>query len=479
MIGIQKEIMNYKQYVCQFKKFVYVKIILVILISCAGGKVVVRPSVEPTREWFKAREMRKFVKGEFLDTAHLFFDFNPQLNLETRTTNFVPLSFIDSDYHYNLDLLSGRKVVSHEYCSELDAWERYNDKLGRPPFTYGFVPRLLNKRKEPQKIVVFGDRKYLSDKSVPSEDLAYKVRVVGGLIEQYCDTYPCDLNNTWENSVILIAVIDEDPNFKNVKTLVNLKRIVNWAEVKSFLENGRGRIKVSINSGYPAYRVYGASLPLKSMKYVLESGHLFSKEEISTLNRACLALYDKLLDIKDRVLKGEGFFNKEFYKFYRDYWKPYNTCSRFVRPIDISKGYESHWFFEYIRAFSIAGEYGYVYSCDSRDWINNTHRLSGKEISKQIVKLKACTSRDINESFMKAVNLLTGFSKSNKEHYRYIQYDQGQGAFNEKIYSWVKFSGKEQLCQKNSPDSDEFFPKDISWKPIYSPKLESVEKIRR
>ena len=469
MIWIQKEIMNYMRYVCQFKKFITFKIILIILVSCAGSKQAPRVFEEAKREWFKGRGMRSFTNGEFRDVAHLFFDFKPGVNVDERIVNFVPLSFRDSDFHYQLDLLSGRRLVTHKYCKEDDVWERLNGSITNPPFSYGFIPGLLNKRKKAQKVILFGDPKYLMNPDFPNADESYPVKVIGGVVEQFCDAYPCDLNDTWENTVILVAVIQQDPEYKDVNTLVRLKRVIDWRLIKAFLENGRGRIIVSRTSGYPAYRIYGGSLPTKSLKFAIENGHLFSYAEKRRLKRTCLALYDNIYEIKDRIAKGKSRFNKEFYHFYRDYWKSFNTCKKFVRPVDISQNHERHWFFEFLKAFSIAGEYGYVYNCDTKDWVENTSRLDGKAIYRQIDKLKNCSEKELNESFNKAINLLTGFSKSNRKHYKYIQYDQRPGAHNEKVYSWVEYSGKYQRCQSEPLHKEEIFPRDIIWKNIISP----------
>ena len=463
--------MNYTRYICQFKKLIILTILSELFFSCAQ-KVVNLPTKEVPAVWFKGSKQKKFVDGEIKTVSHLFFDMNPDINLDTRELNSVILVEEDSDHHYELDLNSGRRVYTHSYCSENDVWKELSFSMKNPPFHYGFIPRLLNKQKRPQKVIIFGDKKYLTNSKGRIRDEAVRVRIVGGVIQQFCNSYPCDKLQTWEDTVILVAVAIDDPEFKKVNTILKLQKIVDWSSIKAFLENGRGRSVIAKNTYYPAYRVYGSSAPVRALKYVLESGHLFSIEEMNRLWRTCDAIYEKVIGLKKLVKEKNISFSKAFLEFYDQYWRSFNTCKKYVRSPDIKNSFKDHWFYEYLYAFTLAGELGYVYRCNFRAWEPNQINYKGEYLLKQKDLMRNCDEDELNDAFPKAVNLLSSLSKTGRRFFRYIEYDQGIEKYNEKIYNWVEDSGKRQLCSEINEDINSkaisIFPKDVEWIPIKS-----------
>ena len=458
--------MNYTRYICQIKKLIFLGLCSILLFSCAQ-KIINPPVVDVKAQWFKKDNNLQFINGEYKTIPHLFFDIDPDINIKSRELNTVILVEDDGDHHYLLDLVSGRRVYSHSYCSEEDVWKSYSGSISKPPFHYGFVPRLINRRKKPQKVIIFGDKKYLSKSQKKIGNEAVRIRIVGGVVEQFCDSYPCDKLGTWKDSVILVGVAKDDPSYSKVSSIASLSSLVDWKEVKAFLENGRGRSIVAKNTFYPAYRVYGNSAAGKSMKFAIESGHLFSVSELNTLGRTCEALYEKAYGMKNKV-KGENLlFNKVFLEFYKEYWNSFETCKKYVRSPDIKEDYKKHWFYEYLHAFSLAVDLGYVYRCDYETWEPNQINYKGHYVYKQSELFVNCDQEELNTAFPKAVNLLSSLAKTGKRYYKYIQYDQGRETYNERIYNWIEFSGTRQNCsEKNILDKVTIFPEDIVWEEI-------------
>src|SRR5690606_6396478 len=104
--------------------------------------------------------------------------------------NFFPLTAVGAGHTYGLDLVSGKRFRKHRLYRQRDIWEKYPLVVERPPYTEGLVPRLLDPAGLPQKILVFGRPKFYQELDLNS-GRSFRVRVVGGLVEQYCSKYPC------------------------------------------------------------------------------------------------------------------------------------------------------------------------------------------------------------------------------------------------------------------------------------------------
>ena len=467
--------MNYSRYICQIKKVIFLGLCSILLFSCAQKKLDI-PVTDVKPLWFKSDGHVRFIDGLYQTVPHLFFDVNPKIDLESRELNAVILVEKDGDNHYELDLVSGRRVFTHSYCREDDVWKSYPRSLKTPPFHYAFVPRLINRQKNPQKVIIFGDKKYLSYSHNKIGDEFVRVRIIGGIVEQFCDSYPCDKLKTWRDSVILVAVAKDDPEYKDVKSITKLKSFTDWKRIKSFLENGRGRSIIAKNTYYPAYRVYGNSVAGKSMKFALESGHLFSIDELNTLGRTCEALYEKAWNMREKVLKDKENFHRVFSQFYNQYWNSFNTCKKYVRSPRIKDNHQKHWYFEFLHAFSLAHRLGYVYKCDFESWEPNQVNYDGKLLFKQEDFLRSCSDKELNSAFPRAVNLLSSLAKTSKRYYKYIEYEQGRNTYNEKIYNWIALTGKRQLCSVQEKTREiKIFPNDVEWQRlILEPKKEDI-----
>jgi len=451
--------------ICQFKKFNYLILFFTLLVSGCAKKDVIVETIAPTGTWFSTHKKFRYTNFDGRPESHLFFDFTPVIDIEQKMLDVVLVTPESSKFHYELDLVSGKRYFSHEYCPQRDIWKSYEPTLSTPPYNLAVVPRLLNQVKKPQRVVVFGDKKYLSSSTYPQDEMI-RVKVIGGMVEQFCNNFPCEENKRWESSLLLFAVSPLDPEFKDINTFAKLVKKIDWKEVKAFVENSRGSSRNGKNF-YPAYRLIGQVFPTKAMKTALHKGHLFANKEIKTLRRSCENVYKRVYKIKSKVEKGEGKFSKLFYGFYKRYWKLFKTCREYVRPSSIVYNANDHWYMEYISSFIYAEKSGYVFDCSARAWARNLNDASGRPIYNQERELRYCTTPTLNLAFERAVNHMTGLSTSGQRFHRYIQYDSGAKSHGNKIYNWIQDNGKRLSCEKDRKVS--VFPSDVNWKPIINP----------
>ena len=467
-----KIILDFMLGICQFKKHIYSILFLTLLVSGCAKKEVIKPIIRPTGTWFSTHQKYRFVDIEDSPVSHLFFDFKPMVDIDRKLIDAVVITPENSRFHYDFDLVSGKRFYSHEYCKEKDVWKSYGPDLERPPYTEAIVPRLLDQIKKPQRVIIFGDSQYLSSGKFP-QDETIRVKVIGGALEQFCDRFPCDNEKKWKSRLLLFAVSTLDPKFKNISSFGELVKILDWKEVKGFIENGRGR-SISGGDSYPAFRLIGQVYPTKAIKYALGKGHLFSSNEITTLRKSCESVYERLFKLRDLVQSGEGSLPKEFHKFYLKYWDSFKTCRQYVRASNITYNEKDHWFMEYISAFGHAEDKGFVYQCQTKAWVRNYNSVDGKTLYNQATELKYCTEEGMNLAFERAVNLMTGLSTSGLSFHRYVEYDSGAKSLHNKIYNWLFVSGKKQSCTKSKTE-DLVFPNDVSWTPIFNPEAKEKD----
>ncbi len=450
-------ILDYNVYICQFKKttkFIFLLLALFV-IGCATKKIVL-PTNRLTANWFNSPEGFIYRDYEGSTVGHLFFDFAPQIDVKSHLVDVVISTPRDSQNHYDIDLVSGRFYKERTFCKEEDIWKNYTSSIERPNFSWAFVPRLLNRNGKPQRVAVFGDLKYLVDGSFPKEE-SVQVQILGAYIVKSCLTGLCDLNNHWKSEVILIAKSMLDESLHNAQGLTTLKKYIDWGYFKAFIENSMGRNEIGRTSK-GAYRLESPILPSRALKYVINSGHLFSNSELATLKKSCrvvysdaLKLFDKKKDLSDRLKK-----------FYQNDWNKFDICRKFVRHYDIKKEKDKHWKIEYLTAFKHAAEIGFYYDCRLKTWVRNIKNNKGEFIVNQGKIIGGCRDENLADAFPSAVSLLASISQAGTPYYRYIEYDSGADTFNQKIYNWVLFNGKKQSCDK-SDKKDIIFPSDISF----------------
>lgn len=445
--------------------------------------------------------------GEYL--IHPFFDLVPFSSKVDNSMNFVMTTPVGAQSKYEIDLRSGRLYRKHNFCSQEDIWKKYTGTINRPPYTEGIIPRLLDQLGSPQKIIVFGKSRYFHKFEI-APTRSQRVRIVGGVLLQYCNSYPCRGYNKWQSRILLVGVSPTDPEFKKINNLNQLKKVVDWDESVAFIQNSNGR-KLSGNEPRPSYRIVGNIGPKEAFKISLSKGHLFNFDEMKTIRSSCQALYDytwktvkairsyevhnklskdmpeknitkvkvstdtfsgnvvsaeRLDDRSDAVLQKEmeikdfAYFFKHFYLKYKDRYK---TCQQFVRDTSINSDKERMWFFSYLTSFFNTEEAGYMYSCSRTAWVKNPVTNSGERLYSLKKSIKNCTTRELNTAFDMSINIQAGLSSSSQDHFRFIEYDHGNGASHQKIYSWVRDLGDGYVCDKDRRQKLSIFPQDVNW----------------
>ena len=474
------------------------------------------PIVEPIPQWLNVNRRFAPRQGEGDPYIHAFFDFLPFPEPKDLKINFVALTPTKSRFAYGVDLHSGQYFKKHNLCSQNDIWKSYRGNITTPPYTEGFVPRMLNQLGDPLKVIVFGDLKYFP-KFNPRSPVSQRVKVVGGVIEQYCEYYPCSIRSQWMSSLVLIAVNDQDPEYTNVNSISDLRKVMKWSKLKAHMENLPGRL-IRGQEQKPAFRISGSVNGKDAFDYALSKGHHFKFDKLKKLRSGCHKLYDHIWrgaqklrqNIKLKRSKGElsnlrsdsmvvninesifknnleknnkdddlanvdlpikGFsqFDDYFMNFYRKYSRRYLTCNRFVRVSSVRADIDRHWFFAYLTAFMQLERIGYVYHCPRQAWIKNPFLANGKRQFDTNKMKKNCRSEDLERSFDSAVTILQGLKKSLLPHYFYKQYDHGIGGTHQRIYSWIFSNGKMPACKAalNKINETVGFPIDISWKPFH------------
>ena len=477
---------------------------LMIFTSCAKKTKKISP-VEGKASWLKTSKVynHKTEHGDYI--IHPFFDLVPFASTGDNSINFVMTMPENASNKYQVDLRSGSLFRRHQMCSQKDAWKKYTGNLDRPPYSEGFVPRLLDQLGTPQKIIVFGKSRYFTDfQLMPTR--SQRVRVVGAVLQQYCETYPCRGKNKWLSRLVLVAVNPNDPTFKKITHINQLKKKVDWSYIKAYIQNSDGR-HISSDENLPAYRVVGNVGPKESLVNSLKTGHLFKFKEMKSLRSNCQKLYDFLwsgaeavrkhkfnLTRKKKfkntvVAKSDIFsgnvissesnytdtakvreeknnlknFSMYFNSFHKNYKKRFLTCQKFVRDTSINSNPRRMWYFSFITSFFHAEDLGHIYSCSRQTWIANPMQASGKRSLSTKSHLRNCTSRELDRAFDMTVNLFAGLSRAFQPHYRFIEYDEGGGASHQKIYSWIYSNGDGYSCDKKRYNNLSIFPRDINW----------------
>lgn len=442
-------------YICQFKKttkFIFLFLAFVV-IGCATKKIVL-PTKRLNPTWFNGGPNYSYYTYEGNPVGHLFFDFAPSIDMQSKLVDVLITTPKGSDVHYELDLVSGRLFKERTYCAQEDIWKSYTSKIDRPNFSIGVIPRLLNRNGKPQRVMVFGDLKYLVDGKFPKAQTV-QVQILGGYILKSCLRGLCDMNNNWDSEVILVAKSMLDETLQNAQGVNSLRKYVDWKYAKAFMENSMGRNEIGrLSKG--AFRMESPILPTKALKFTLNTGHLFSNSELATLKNSCRKIYDDALN----VFVDKENLAKNFIKYYRTEWNKFQICRKYVRHFNIQKEKDKHWKVEYLTAFQHATDMGYYYDCRNKTWVQNVRDGNGKFVVSQKKVIGGCGNREIEASFTGAISFLASTAAAGAPYYRYIEYDSGADTFNEKIYNWIWFNGKKQSCDK-SEKRDIIFPTDV------------------
>ena len=131
-------------------------------------------TVEPIPQWLKVAPRFAHRSEEGYYATHAFFDFIPLPDLNSSKINFVLLTPEGSRYGYDINLHSGQIYKRHKYCPQTDTWKSTSTEINLPPYSEGFVPRILDQLGDPLKIIVYGENEYLS-KDLPDDDKGRRI----------------------------------------------------------------------------------------------------------------------------------------------------------------------------------------------------------------------------------------------------------------------------------------------------------------
>ena len=489
---------------------------------------VVAKSVVAKPVWFNVPE-RFSTPNRLGDIeTHPFFDLNAYLLKDSNEISYYMVTPVDSEHQYKLDMVSGQRYLRHSYCKQDDVWEEYSGTINRPNFAQGIIPRLMDQSGEPQQIWVFGDKSEFFTSKKELKVQSQRATVIGGVVLQYCDNYPCKANEEWLSRLVLIGINPFDKIYEGVKTLKDLKSKVDWDYVLGFAENGFGR-NISGPLSEPAYRVGGEIDKKEVLSFAFENGHLFNFDEINSLRKNCFHLFDYIwkgqkaarkesqkrkkatdqyaLDYAKRAkiirdLKAfqtrtviddstryeldeddKKLADLEFEEFWLMLLNKYSgrmkTCFDFVRPANSKQNKERTWFFAYIQNWINLEEQGYFYSCSRRSWLENPYISKGKRKYPKH-ETKGCSARDLDLGFEQAVTIMSSLSTALRPHYRFVEYDGRPGGSHELIFNWIFDNGKRFTCDaRKLEEKESLFPEDVSWRVFDSGKRKSRYDIIR
>ena len=483
--------------------------LLLLLNSCAVSNqdqdaALIKEKHNYRALWFKTHERFTHLDENRDTVFHPFFDLLPAVNFKNKHINYILIDPKGTQYIYDFDLLSGKRFLVHPLCPQEDVWKGYEGEIYKPNYKRGIIPRTLDQIGKPQEIIVFGKepkKKKLDVSLIAKQKVLIeretspflRARVIGGVIEQYCDKYPCNKRRKWLSRMILIGVEPEDKQLKDVYSLRELKEKIYWRGIKAHIENLKGKNVTDSQNDLPAYRIIGDISAGKALSYALKKGHIFSGIELMSLRSTCHSLYDYIWDMnqilrtskknKDKIKKMREKISKfnigaseeiytyfsDFFKFFsKNYQSKYLTCTKYVRATNINYNYDKHWYFSFLQAFVLLKELDYVYHCKSQAWIKNPFNAArGMNDYDFYDLLDDCSQAQLDKAFEQAVVKLTTMGHHKEDTYRYITYDHGIGATHEKLYSWVPYSGKRLNCEIKKHDGNQLssFPADIRWEP--------------
>lgn len=421
--------------------------------------------------------------------AHPFFDVSPEIkNLFSSKGLNLPIKFIvttpkDSLYQYDFDIYSGKLFRERKFCPQDDIWQDYRADLTTPNFTQGIIPRVYGEDKKPMKVIVISSKEVI-EPFKENPDHYDDVRIVGSVILENCENYPCDIQSKWKPKQILVGVSPKDPKYQNVDNFLQLKKSTDWPYTKGMLNNMFGTHRLG-NKSTAAFRLT-RELNLKdSFDYFSKTATVLTYEKLSELNvirSSCLKMYDEMWTEAEKIRGQKEKQQDLFFTFFKDFYSKKSTefyeCQKFVRPATIIENPRRHWFFTFIQAFTILEKNGFYYSCGDNAWAYNPKVDENTYFVDQNKELARCRARNFEKAFDQAINGMGLMKSQTNRQYRFIEYDNGRGGSHQKIFAWiydkVQYFECKYQTQKPNQSSFEIFPQDVIWENFQSQNGEIV-----
>jgi hypothetical protein len=411
---------------------------------------------------------------------NLFFDVDHGFSLTGSTVNYIVETLQDSPVEYSYDLATGKHYATRPYCKQGDVWDKSMSKINRPPFTFGIVPRMFDQLGTPQKIIVFGNKKFMRENY---QDTFFTAKIVGGFIEQNCPTGTCFKRDSWRSRLVLVGV-ERDSKYAKVRSIEELKKVVKWEEVKLFLRNGQGKNLIA-GVFYPAVRVGALIDKGQTMAFLERNSIMLTDKKLRSIKNSCEKLFtyveeqlepvkkvkakeEKVLtksELKEKVrekylkrLENRGrniTFARKFHQIVKKYNDKYTSCLSYFPSASYKYDKERFWFLTYLNAFFKLRSLGYAADCERGYWIENP--VIGKTKKRRInpkEELKYCSSKALNMVIKQAPRFLSKLQKEYKDSFRFIDYDSEKYGSHKRIYNWVKVSSRVFSC--DDPDKRDY-----------------------
>lgn len=465
--------------ICQLQNIPRAIFIVIFLMGCSSTRIVAKQEnriINPG--WLKIpyRFAIRDQDDNFL--THPFFDTDPGFKEGSRNINFFITTPMNSSYKYNFDMYSGRLVKDQDYCPVDDIWKSYKGEVYRPNFTQGIVPRIYDQNGSPQKIVVFSNASEVEKFKYHPTNYDF-ARIVGSVIIDSCENYPCDSKEKWTSTQILVAVNAKDSEYAHIDLLSDLKKKVDWNYFKSILVNQDGVHQIGKNY-YPAYRISKELGLDETIKYFATYSLPVKMDELVKWREGCFKLYDEVWDLSEKIRAEKSDQQTKFLKFFKEFHaknaEQFFACQKLVRPANINDDTRRLWFFTYIQLFLNLEKNGFYYSCSEKSWFYNPKVDEGRYYYDQNKELERCQAKNFERSFDQAINGLSLMKNQINKSFRFIEYDTQRGGSHQKIYGWIEDREKEMNCKNIKKDSPkklrpDIFPQDVVW-PAFTPDID-------
>lgn len=444
-----------------------------ILAACRSGESVITPK-DPTattmRPWFftlKSSIQLADFNGDV--QTHMFFDGNPQL--KEGLINFLPLAIAGSSMAYALDIPSGQRYVSSFPCSQPDVRGKGSVTPSTPSYTLGIVPRILDQRRRPQNILVFGgEGRFKTD--VPE---LYRVRIVGGMVASECAAGDCDLSNTWNSSLLLVAVDTLDPLYREVSSALELREKLAAEGIN--LENEYANLQGHLLQGerpWPATRLGKILERDEVMDFFSKRSIVFTGKELLSLRGTCGKLYGtawkdagkknlsdmpaetveqmraRALFLRDARSKGHpALFRDRLGQFLAKRANEYALCAELVYPGNPNRRPDKFWFNTWLGQFVNMHALGFFYDCNSSSW--SAQNIGKEQALKHLEEdLLSCTEKALDKAFTSLPLFLASLSQVYGQSWRFIDWDTGVYGSHAKIYHWVMMPTRAFSCNDDA-----------------------------
>jgi hypothetical protein len=413
--------------------------------------------------------------------THPFFDIQSDYEKEKGEINYFLTTPEGSSYKYNLNLLSGRLYKERSYCLQDDIWEHLSGELEKPNFAQAIVPQTFDQNGVPQKILIFGDSRFT--KQFKYHPLNYDTaKIIGSVILESCESYPCDSKKRWKQSQILIGRNIHDRTLSKVISLNELRSFTNWTYALAVLVNQDGAHKLGKNY-YPAFRITKELNLDDTNKYFDKNAVKVNMDELTKWQSGCFALYDQLWEQSEKIrtekMDQQAKFLKLFKEFYKTKSDQYFSCQKLVRAANINQDPRRQWFFSFIDAFTNLEKNNLFFSCSNSTWSYNPKVDDDHNYNDQNKELERCHAKEFEKSFDQAINGLSILKNQTNKTFRFSEYDSGRGGSHQKLYTWIAEDGHSLACKnknvKIKENQFDLFPQDVVWEG-FSPETDKTIK---